>query len=95
MNAIRYPTSTAALRVMRGSAVGIHGRPAGGRRRRNVKCATVGTTTTPKRDSIMYPAVITILRLVGGLMQMDIYLALAEMFEDTIYTPTVLTTLST
>ena len=37
MNAIRYPTSTAALRVMRGSAVGIHGRPAGGHRRRNVK----------------------------------------------------------
>ena len=66
MNAIRYPTSTAALRVMRGSAVGIHGRPAGGRRRRNVKSATVGTTTTPKRDSIMYPAVNTILRLVGG-----------------------------
>ena len=29
-------------------------------------CATVGTTTTPKRDSIMYPAVITILRSVGG-----------------------------
>lgn len=27
MNSIRYPTSTAALRVMRGSAVGIHGRP--------------------------------------------------------------------
>ena len=39
MNAIRYPTSTAALRVMRGSAVGIHGRPAGGRRRLNVKSA--------------------------------------------------------
>ena len=39
MNAIRYPTSTAALRVMRGRAVGIHGRPAGGRRRRNVKSA--------------------------------------------------------
>lgn len=39
MNAIRYPTSTAALRVMRGSAVGIHGRPAGGRRRRIVENA--------------------------------------------------------
>lgn len=37
MNAIRYPASAAALRVMRGSAVGIYGRPAGGRRRRNVK----------------------------------------------------------
>ena len=39
MNAIRYPASAAALRVMRGSAVGIHGRPAGGRRHRNVKSA--------------------------------------------------------
>ena len=39
MNAIRYPTSTAALRVMRGSAVGIHGRPAGGRHRRIVENA--------------------------------------------------------
>ena len=39
MNAILYPTNTAALRVMRGSAVGIHGRPAGGRRHRNVKSA--------------------------------------------------------
>ena len=29
-------------------------------------CATVGTTTTPRLGSIMYPAVITILRLVGG-----------------------------
>lgn len=39
MNAIRYPTSTAALRVMRGRAVGIHGRPAGGRHRRIVENA--------------------------------------------------------
>ena len=39
MNAIRYPTSTAALRVMRGCAVGIHGRPAGGRHRRIVENA--------------------------------------------------------
>ena len=35
-------------------------------RQKSTLCATVGTTTTPKRDSIMYPAVITILRLVGG-----------------------------
>ena len=34
-------------------------------RQKSTLCATVGTTTTPKRDSIMYPAVITILRLVG------------------------------
>ena len=39
MNAILYTTNTAALRVMRGSAVGIYGRPAGGRHRRIVENA--------------------------------------------------------
>ena len=36
---------------------------------RSIPCAIVATTTTRRRDSIMYPAVITILRSVGGLMQ--------------------------
>lgn len=32
-------------------------------------CGTEATITTARRDSTMYPAVITFLRLVGGLMQ--------------------------
>ena len=45
----------------------------------------VHNRTRPKRDSTMYPAVITILRLVGGLMRMMRSPMLEEILEAIIY----------